>query len=119
MIFSSDPSVWLKDLFIDAGLSYNLSSFLSTLLLFTFIALHKLAVKFIAKAVILKVVTRIVKKSKSQWDDIFLEQKVFRRLSHFAPALVIWFMSGWALKHYILWLYWFIISPIYICCGSG
>ena len=58
----------------------------------------------IAKAIILNVVTRIVKKTTSTWDDIFLEQKVFTRLSHLAPALVIWFMAGWALKAYPSWL---------------
>lgn len=104
MIFSSDPSVWLKDLFIDAGLSYNLSSFLSTLAIVLLIALLSWLSNLIVKTIILKVVTRIVKKTKSQWDDIFLEQKVFTRLSHFAPALIIWFMSDWALKHYIFWL---------------
>ena len=104
MIFSSDPSVWLKDLFIDAGLSYSMASFLSTIAVLLFIAFLSWLSNVIAKTIILQVVTRIVKKSKSQWDDIFLEQKVFTRLSHFAPALVIWFLSGWALKQYIFWL---------------
>ncbi|MBA4321367.1 MAG: mechanosensitive ion channel protein MscS [Odoribacter sp.] len=104
MIFSSDPTVWLKDLFIDAGLSYSLSSFLSTVVVLVSIALISWLANLIAKAIILKVVTGIVKKSKTQWDDIFLKQKVFIRLSHFAPALIIWFMSGWALKPYIFWL---------------
>jgi miniconductance mechanosensitive channel len=104
MIFSTDPSVWLKDMFIDAGLSYSMASFLSTITVVFGVALLSWLSNLIAKTIILKIVTRIVKKSKSQWDDIFLEQKVFTRLSHFAPALVIWFMSGWALKHYIFWL---------------
>jgi miniconductance mechanosensitive channel len=104
MIFSADPSVWLKDLFIDAGLSYSLSSFLSITTVLFFIALLSWLSNVIAKTIIIKVVTRIVKKTKSQWDDIFLEQKVFTRLSHFAPALVIWFLSGWALKPYLFWL---------------
>ena len=59
---------------------------------------------FIAKFVINTIVTRIVKRTTSQWDDIFLEQKVFTRLSHLAPALVIWFMAAWALKAYPGWL---------------
>ena len=104
MIFSHDPSVWLKDLFIDAGLSNSISSFLSILVVIFSIALLSWLANLIAKTIILKVVTRIVRKSKTQWDDIFLEQKVFTRLSHFAPALVIWFMSGWALKPFTFWL---------------
>jgi miniconductance mechanosensitive channel len=58
----------------------------------------------LAKAIILKIVTAIVKRTTNTWDDIFLEQKVFTRLSHFAPALVIWFMASWALKSYPTWL---------------
>jgi miniconductance mechanosensitive channel len=104
MIFFSDPSMWLKDLLIDAGLSYSLASFLSTATLLLFIAVLSWLSNLVAKAIILKVVTRIVKRSKSQWDDVFLEQKVFTRLSHFAPALVIWFLSALALKPFLFWL---------------
>jgi miniconductance mechanosensitive channel len=104
MIFSSDPAVWLKNLLIDAGLSYSLAAFLSTVTVLFFIALIAWVSNLVVKVIIIKVVTRIVKRTKSQWDDIFLEQKVFTRLSHFAPALVIWFLSVWALKPYILWL---------------
>jgi miniconductance mechanosensitive channel len=104
MIFSTDPSVWLKDLLIDSGLSYSLAAFLSTLTVLLFIAFLAWLSNLVTKVIILKVVTRLVKRTKSQWDDIFLEQKVFTRLSHFAPALVIWFLSVWALKPYIIWL---------------
>jgi len=104
MIIPSNPTGWLKDLLIDEGLSNSLASFLSISVVVLAISLLSWLTNLIAKTIILKVVTRIVKKSKNLWDDIFLEQKVFTRLSHFAPALVIWFMSGWALKPYILWL---------------
>lgn len=104
MIFSKDPAIWLKDLFIDAGLGYSLSSFLSTITLVFVVALLSWLSNLIAKAIIKKVVSRVVLKSKSQWDDIFYEKKVFTRLSHFAPAIVIYFMSGWALKSYTFWL---------------
>jgi miniconductance mechanosensitive channel len=104
MIFPSDPSVWLKNLLIDAGLSYSLAAFMSTVTVLFFIALIAWVSNLIVKVIIIKVVTRIVKRTKSQWDDVFLEQKVFTRLSHFAPAIVIWFLSVWALKPYIFWL---------------
>jgi miniconductance mechanosensitive channel len=100
----NDPAVWFKDIFIQAGLSYSLSSFLSTIALVLIVILISWFSNIIAKAVILKIVTRIVKRTSTTWDDIFLEQKVFTRLSHFAPALVIWFMAAWALKAYPTWL---------------
>jgi miniconductance mechanosensitive channel len=100
----SDPSIWFKEIFLKAGLSYSMSSLLSTLALVFIVLFISWLVNQIAKTVILNVVTRIVKKTTSTWDDIFLEQRVFTRLSHLAPALVIWFMAGWALKAYPLWL---------------
>ena len=102
MLFKTDPSIWLKDLFIQAGLSYSLSSLMSTITLVAGVIVLSWLVNLIAKTIILKTVTRIVKKTTSTWDDIFLEQKVFTRLSHFAPAIVIWLMAGWALKAYPL-----------------
>ncbi|MGC1392096.1 MAG: mechanosensitive ion channel domain-containing protein [Bacteroidales bacterium] len=100
----NDPAVWLKELFLHTGLSYSLSSFLSTIALVLIVIFLSWLSNIIAKAVILKIVTRIVKKTSTTWDDVFLEQKVFSRLSHFAPALVIWFMAAWALKGYPTWL---------------
>lgn len=99
-----DPSKWLNNLFLEAGLNSGLSILLTTLsLLFIVIFLSWLS-NLIAKAIINNVVTRIVKRTTSTWDDIFLEQKVFTRLSHLAPAFVIWSMAGWALKSYPGWL---------------
>ncbi len=104
MNFTSDPSIWFKELFIRAGLSYSLSSFLSTIALVIIVIFLSWLSNFVAKAIIRKIVTRIVMKTTTTWDDIFFEQKVFTRLSHLAPALVIWFMAGWALKAYPSWL---------------
>lgn len=100
----NDPAVWLKEIFTQAGFSYNFSSFLSTVALVLIVIFLSWLSNLIAKAVILNIVTRIVRKTTSTWDDIFLEQKVFNHLSHLAPVLVIWFMAGWALKAYPLWL---------------
>jgi miniconductance mechanosensitive channel len=100
----NDPAVWFKELFVNAGLSYSLSSFLNTTALVLIVITLSWLSNQLAKAIILKVVTRIVKKTTTTWDDIFLEQKVFTRLSHLAPALVIWFLAGWALKSYPSWL---------------
>src|ERR1035437_4295069 len=104
MPLMNDPAIWFKDLFVHAGLSYSLSSFLSTIALGLIVIFLSWLSNIIAKAIILNVVTRIVKKTSTTWDDVFLEQKVFTRLSHFAPALVIWFMAAWALKGYSSWL---------------
>lgn len=104
MLLKNDPSIWLKEFFIDAGFSYGLSSILSTMGLVIIVIFLSWLSNLVAKTIILQIVTRIVKRTTSKWDDIFLEQKVFTRLSHLAPALVIWEMAGWALKAYPGWL---------------
>jgi len=47
-------------------------------------------VDFAARKVILRVVSRYVKRSKNQYDDILLEKRVFRSLAHLLPAVVIY-----------------------------
>ncbi len=100
----NDPAIWLKELFINAGFSYNFSSILSTIALVLMVLFLSWLSNMIAKKLINEVITLIVRRTASKWDDILLEQKVFTRLSHFAPALVIWFLAGWALKSYPVWL---------------
>jgi miniconductance mechanosensitive channel len=104
MPLMNDPGIWFKDLFVHAGFSCNFSSFLSTIALVLIVILLSWFSNILAKAIILNIVTRIIKRTTTTWDDVFLEQKVFTRLSHFAPALVIWFMAAWALKGYSTWL---------------
>jgi miniconductance mechanosensitive channel len=100
----NDPSIWIKELFIETGLSYSLASLLSTVTLVVIVTILSWLANYFAKLIINTVVTRVVRRTTSQWDDIFLEQKVFTRMSHLAPALVIWFMAAWALKGYPVWL---------------
>jgi miniconductance mechanosensitive channel len=104
MTLVNDPAVWFKNLFIHAGLSYSISSMFSTVTLVLIVIVLSWLSNLIAKTIILNIVTRIVKKTTTNWDDIFLEQKVFTRLSHFAPALVIWFLAVLALKDFPIWL---------------
>ena len=47
----------------------------------------------ITKKILLRVVKKLVERSKTIWDDILLKQKVFNRFSYFAPALVIYGMA--------------------------
>ncbi len=48
---------------------------------------------FFTKKIILTILHKIVKKSKTDWDDVILEKNVFNRLSHLAPAIIIYLLS--------------------------
>lgn len=77
---------WLEGLPADDRLMAQLG-LLVVVLLLAWLA------NLITKRVILRAVRRVVKKSKTQWDDILSERRVFLRLSHFAPAVVIYMFS--------------------------
>jgi len=51
-----------------------------------------LLTNFIAKRYIMSLLTLIVEKTRNKWDDVMLEQRVFNRLSHLAPAVVIYLL---------------------------
>lgn len=51
---------------------------------------------FIAKRVIVALIGKIVSKTESKWDNIIFERGVLTRLSHLAPALVIYFLGNLA-----------------------
>ncbi len=68
------------------------------------VALVALAVNFIAKRIIVRGVAKFVAHTKTTWDDIFVEHDVLERLSHLAPALVVYLAAPLLLsdpEHYI------------------
>jgi len=56
-----------------------------------------LAAHLIARRILLTTVRRLVKRSRTQWDDKMVERRVFFRLSHLIPALVIHYLAPGAL----------------------
>ena len=48
---------------------------------------------FVAKKIMLRMIRKIANRSKSTWDNDLVEKKVFDRLSHVAPALIIYALA--------------------------
>ena len=78
--------------FIERGLGENITGYLMNVLFILIILVLSYLVNIIAKRVILAGVSKLIKSSSSSWDDMFLKNKVFKRLSHVAPALVIYLL---------------------------
>ncbi len=55
---------------------------------------------FVAKRLILKGLAHIIVRTETKWDDIFLKRKVFDKLSHLAPAVVLYIMMPLVLEGY-------------------
>ncbi|MBC8368870.1 MAG: mechanosensitive ion channel family protein [Planctomycetes bacterium] len=48
---------------------------------------------FVAKKIMLRMIRKVANRSKSTWDNDLVEKKVFDRLSHVAPALIIYALA--------------------------
>jgi miniconductance mechanosensitive channel len=80
---------WYSNLLSSTGLSESLVVLIenATIIVIT-IGLAILA-DFVVKKIIIGSITSLAKKSKNNWDDILIERKVFNRLAHLAPAIIV------------------------------
>lgn len=74
---------------LEIGLNHNFARAVEVLSVLLIIGIVSYIVDRVSKKVIVGFIAQIVKRSKNQWDDIILKRKVFNRLAHLAPALVI------------------------------
>lgn len=80
---------WIRELLSGYGVPVADAALISTLggvLVVLFLAWLG---NYIAKRIIVGAVHQIVKFTKSDWDDAFVESHVFTRLSHLVPAMII------------------------------
>ena len=66
---------------------------LMTLLVIIFLAWFA---HFLTKKIVVNIVKRITKKTKTQWDDILVKHKAFSGLAHLVPAFIIYYTCNFA-----------------------
>lgn len=81
---------WLQTWLIDIGVAKQSAEGLSTLILMIGIALLSIVANFVTKKVVLKFITFYINNNKVNWDNYMLERKVFHRMSHIVPAIIIY-----------------------------
>jgi len=62
------------------------------------VAVVALLANWVAKRLLLRWLSRVIVRTKTSWDDILLEKKVFSRLAHFVPALVVYYAARYGLE---------------------
>lgn len=70
------------------------AGYLSLIIMFLLIILICILANFITKKVVIRIISKIVKNTKFRWDDMLLERKVFHKLSHIVPAIIIYFFAS-------------------------
>ncbi|MFQ5453906.1 MAG: mechanosensitive ion channel family protein [Candidatus Zixiibacteriota bacterium] len=83
----------LKNWLVKQGISENFAGYISLAGEALVIIIIAFLSNYVAKKFLLAGVSYFIKKSRTKWDDFLLKQKVFRHLSHLAPALVIYFSA--------------------------
>ncbi|MDH3892261.1 MAG: mechanosensitive ion channel family protein [candidate division Zixibacteria bacterium] len=83
-----------RDWFTGQGISESIAEPLgwASLIVATIIAAW--LAHFVARRILLVAVSYVVKRSRTRWDDVLLEHRFFSRLSHLAPALVIYYVAN-------------------------
>ncbi|SHG05689.1 hypothetical protein SAMN05444349_1762, partial [Bacteroides faecichinchillae] len=51
---------------------------------------------FITRQVLIKIMSRIAKRTKTTWDDILIKRRVFSGLAHLVPAIILYSTSGFS-----------------------
>ena len=105
---------WLESLGVNPAYSDELKFVVISISL----VLVCVIVDFVAKQIMLKIIHKVVSKTKTDWDDIMMEKRVFHNLAHLAPALVLGALIPIVFKGHIDWVAFGLkISNVYLIGG--
>ncbi|GAB1159186.1 miniconductance mechanosensitive channel [Paenibacillus sp. PvP094] len=75
------------------GMSEQTIGILSNIIMVIFIAVVSILANYIAKKIVLKTIHHIVNNNRYKWGHIFVEKKLFHKLSHLVPAIIIYYSA--------------------------
>ncbi|WP_186577929.1 mechanosensitive ion channel family protein [Aquibacillus kalidii] len=75
------------------NLSPTIAEYLTYIIMILFIGIICIIANFITKKFVMRIVSHFIKNNKFQWDDMLLERKVFHKISHVVPAIIIFFFA--------------------------
>ncbi|MDF2854435.1 MAG: small-conductance mechanosensitive channel [Neobacillus sp.] len=70
-----------------------LVEYLSAIIMILFIGLICIIANLITKKIVIRIITHYITNNKYTWDNMLLDRKVFHRLSHIVPAIIIYYFS--------------------------
>lgn len=78
---------------LESGIDDVWADYLSLGIMVIAIAIICVIANFISKKVVIRLITYIVHNNKYKWDNVLLERKVFHKLSHIVPAMIIYYFG--------------------------
>lgn len=104
MFRSFDPVIAVREFLASLGMPASAVSWLGTLILVLAVGVLAWLSYNFTKVILVRVFTLIVKRSRSAYDDIFLETRMFKRLAMIVPGVVVWYLASWMLRENPGWL---------------
>jgi len=92
----------VEQLLHNLGLTQSQANIVNIIIGIIFILLLAFLSDIISRKILVMGIARMVARTKNIWDDVLLEKKVFKRLSHLAPAIVLWYSAGHVLSHFTI-----------------
>ena len=94
----------VREFLANLGMSAGTVSLVSTVILVLAVLLVAWLSKFFTRVIIMQAFTAIVRRTKSAYDDKFLETDMFRRLAMIVPGVVVYYAATWMLRENLGWL---------------
>jgi len=85
-----EPLAFITSTLVDLGVSQSVADRLATFVLVAIVLLVAWFVDFLARKILVTWIKRLADRSPTHWDDALVDAHVPSRLSHLAPALVIY-----------------------------
>ncbi|MBN2347882.1 MAG: mechanosensitive ion channel [Bacteroidales bacterium] len=90
----------IKEILVQWNFSDSQANILNTAFGIFVIILMAWLSDFLTRRILVSLIRRVAKRTKIIWDDILVERRVFHRLSHLAPALVLHYFAGYVLRDF-------------------
>ncbi|MCF8378086.1 MAG: mechanosensitive ion channel family protein [Bacteroidales bacterium] len=87
----------LAELLNNSGLSDRAALRIENLVVISSIIILAIISDYITKRILITSIKTIVKRTANTWDDVFITKKVFHKLAHFAPAIVLYYCIDYAI----------------------
>ena len=86
----------IENWLVEQNLGATAALVLARIIAYFFVISLSVLANFVAKRLIVSVVKSLVSRSRTSWDDALVHRRVFSKLSHLAPALVLYIHQPWA-----------------------
>jgi miniconductance mechanosensitive channel len=87
---------WLKE----TGLTAESTEIIKVIIIIAVVATLAFIADWVTKKILVESIKKVVRKSKSRWDDVLVKRKVLQRLSHLAPAIIIYYSAKLGLSEF-------------------